>query len=86
MLVTQFGMCRRGPVDGSGLDGEPMKKSVRLLVVPALAVATQVAFAAGPNGPQTPPPVPPITQPYPGPIGPNTGPVDPTPTEPPVGS
>jgi hypothetical protein len=62
-----------------------MRKSVRLLVVPALVAVSQIAFAADP-GPQAPQPVPPIiNQPYPGPIGPNTGPVDPTPTEPPVG-
>lgn len=63
--------------------GEHMKKPSRLLVVPALAVVTLAAFAAGPDGPQQPQPVPPIVQPYPGPIGPDSGPVDPTPVEPP---
>lgn len=72
-------------VDGvHPLDGEHMKKLVRLLVVPALIVTAQVAFAADP-GPQAPHPVPPIIHPYPGPIGPD-GPVDPTPVEPPSAS
>jgi len=57
-----------------------MKKLVRTLIIPALIVVAQAAFAANPPGPQAPRPVPPIL--YPGP-GPSTGPVDPTPVEPP---
>jgi len=51
-----------------------MKKLIRLLAVPALAVVVQVALAANFNGPQAPQPAPPILKPYPGPVGPN-GPV-----------
>jgi hypothetical protein len=57
-----------------------MKKLVRILAIPALLVVAQAALAATTPGPQTPQPVPPILQPYP---GPTTGPVDPTPVEPP---
>jgi hypothetical protein len=60
-----------------------MKKLVRTLVVPAFIVAAQGALAANPAGPQSPQPIPPIIQPYPGPVGPDGGPVDPTPVEPP---
>jgi hypothetical protein len=58
-----------------------MKKLARKLIVPALIVVAQAAFAANTPGPQAPPRVPPIL--HPGPNGPSTGPVDPTPVEPP---
>ncbi len=45
-----------------------MKKLVRLLAVPALAVVVQVALAANLNGPQAPQPAPPILKPHPGPL------------------
>jgi hypothetical protein len=60
-----------------------MKKLVRKVVVPALTVVAQVAFAANSVGPQPPQSPPPILQPYPGPAGP-LGPVDPTPVHPSV--